>query len=90
MVYLVTWDLNREKPNYADARRKFVAQLEHTKDPGLDSLWFISTMWSAKKVDEFLRQKLYGNDRLIATQLVPGQHQGWLSKATWEWITARL
>ena len=27
-VYLVTWDLNKEKPNYAEARKQFIAHLE--------------------------------------------------------------
>ena len=40
-VYLVTWDLNREKPNYSEQRQKLIAQLgryQHIKDPGLDSV----------------------------------------------------
>lgn len=93
MVYLVTWDLNREKPNYTQARREFIAhleQFEHKKDPGLDSVWFISTSRSEDAVDEFLRRKLDTNDRLIVTRLVTGQYQGWLSKATWEWIDPRV
>ncbi len=27
-VYVVTWDLNREKPNYSEARRAFLTKLE--------------------------------------------------------------
>jgi hypothetical protein len=27
-VYLVTWDLNKEKPNYGEARKQFIAQLD--------------------------------------------------------------
>jgi hypothetical protein len=39
-VYLVTWDLNREKPNYSEMRQRPINQLsryERIKDPGLDS-----------------------------------------------------
>lgn len=92
-VYMVTWDLNREKPNYAQARAAFVAHLqtfEHVKDQGLDSVWFVSTTSSANQVDEHLRQRLDENDRLIVVQLQRGNHQGWLSRAVWDWINARL
>lgn len=36
-VYLVTWDLNKEKPNYAEARKQFIAHVEryeNKKDAG--------------------------------------------------------
>jgi hypothetical protein len=91
-VHLVTWDLNREKPHYAQARATFIAQLgkfEHMKDPGLDSVWFVSTPWSAEQVSDFLRKALDDNDRIIVTQLHSGSHQGWLAKAVWDWIDAR-
>lgn len=92
-VYLVTWDLNKEKPNYGQARQNLISYLEryeHIKDPGLDSVWFISTTWSADQVDADVRTKLDDNDRLVVTQLVSGQHNGWLSKGIWTWINARL
>lgn len=92
-VYLVTWDLNREKPNYAQARSAFVKHLEaydNTRDGGLDSVRFISTANSADQVDSYLRQKLDGNDRLFVTKLVRGGYQGWLSKDVWDWINQRL
>jgi hypothetical protein len=91
-VYLVTWELNSEKPNYAQARQNLVAHLQryqHIRDPRLDSAWFISTDWSAEKVDADVRTKMDDNDRLIVTKLVTGQHHGWLGKDIWEWISAR-
>lgn len=92
-VYLVSWDLNRERPNYAQGRAAFVKHLEayeNTRDGGLDSVRFISTASSADQVDNYLRQKLDDNDRLMVTQLVRGGHQGWLEKAVWDWINLRL
>jgi hypothetical protein len=92
-VYLVTWDLNKEKPNYTQARQNLISHLaryQHMKDPGLDSVWFISIDWSADQVDADVRTKMDGNDRLVVTKLVSGQHQGWLDKKSWEWINARL
>jgi hypothetical protein len=92
-VYLVTWDLNKEKPNYAQARHELIAHLtryQHIKDSGLDSVWFLSTDWSADQVDADVRTKMDRNDRLVVTKLVSGQHQGWLSRNIWDWINPRL
>jgi len=92
-VYLVTWDLNQEKPNYAEARKQFLAHLEryeNKNDPGLDSVRFVSTNSSADQISTDLRTKLDNNDRLVVTKLVAGNHQGWLSKDVWDWISARL
>lgn len=92
-VYLVTWDLNKEKPNYATARSAFITHLQryqHIKDPGLDSVWFIESNTTADQIDTDLRKKLDDNDRIIVTKLISGGHQGWLSQAVWNWINARL
>ena len=89
-VYVVTWDLNKEKPNYSQARTAFVKHIEayeNKKDPGLDSVRFISTANTANEIDAYLRQKLDNNDRLFISKLNSGQHQGWLNKDVWEWIT---
>lgn len=92
-VYLVTWDLNKEKPNYAQARENLITHLsryQHIKDRGLDSVWFISTDSSADQVDADVRTRMDNNDRLVVTKLVRGQHQGWLGQDIWDWINARL
>lgn len=92
-VFLVTWDLNREKSNYNQARATFIAHLEryeNTRDPGLDSVRFIATSLTATQIDADLRTKLDTNDRLFVTKLVSGNHQGWLAKNVWDWINARL
>lgn len=92
-VFVVTWNLNKERSNYSAARTAFIAQLENYKnksDSGLESVRFIETTHSADQVDSFLRQKMDQNDRLLVSKMNHGQHQGWLSKEVWEWINARL
>jgi hypothetical protein len=92
-VYVVTWNLNKEKSNYSAARTAFIQQLEsytNKADSGLESVRFISTNQSADQVDAHLRKKLDANDRLLVSKMNNGEHQGWLSKDTWEWINARL
>lgn len=93
-VYLVTWDLNRERPNYAKARDAFIALLdkfETRKDSGLDSVRFVSTSWDATKIKEYLRKAQDDNDTLFVTRLHKGsaERNGWLNKATWDWIRVR-
>ena len=92
-VYLVTWDLNKERSGYAQARANLIARLsqyEHIKDPGLDSVWFVSTDWSADQIDTDLRRHMDSNDRIIVTKLVSGGHQGWLDQKVWDWINTKL
>lgn len=92
-VYLVTWDLNKEKPNYSVARTRFLSKLEayeNKSDSGLDSVRFISTNHNADQISDDLRQALDDNDRLFITKLISGNHQGWLKKDVWEWINSRL
>lgn len=92
-VYVVTWNLNKEKPNYSRAREAFVAQVntfENVADSGLETVRFLSTSWSAHQISDDLRTKLDSNDRLFVSKLSSSTHQGWLDKATWDWINARM
>jgi len=71
-VFVVTWNLNKEKSNYNNARTEFIQQLErydNKQDSGLESVRFISTGSTADQVDAFLRRKLDTNDRLFVSQL---------------------
>lgn len=92
-VYVITWNLNKERQNYDTARRAFIQHLErydNTKDSGLESVRWISTSSTAEQVQNDLQTKLDANDRLFVSKLTSGNHQGWLSKQVWEWINARL
>ncbi len=92
-VYLVTWELNKEKPNYATARAQLLSRLndyDGVKDQGLDTVRFVSTNWSADEVSADLRKKMDNNDRLMVTKLIVGNHQGWLSQEVWDWINSHL
>lgn len=92
-VFLVTWDLNKQKSNYNQARQNLIdhlARYNHVKDPGLDSVWFIESAATADAVSADVRTKMDDKDRVIVTKLVRDQHQGWLDKDVWDWINARL
>lgn len=92
-VFVVTWNLNKERSNYDQARKDFLAHLEkyeNKKDAGLETVRWISTTSSADQIDSRLREKLDANDRLFVSKLNKGEHQGWLSKDVWDWINSRL
>ena len=92
-VYVVTWNLNKERGNYDAARREFLKHLErydNKKDSGLESVRWISTTRSVNDLEADLRTKLDTNDRIFVSQVTNGNHQGWLDKQVWDWINARL
>lgn len=92
-VFVVTWNLNRERSNYASARAEFIKHLErypNIADPGLESVRWIESNSSAELVCNDLRTKLDANDRIFISKLNGGGHQGWLKETVWTWINARL
>lgn len=92
-VYMVTWNLNQERQNYAAARASFIAQVEsyeHTRDHGLETVRFISTTSTLAQISDYLRLKLDTNDRLFVTRVRSGERDGWLAQNVWTWINARL
>lgn len=92
-VYLVTWDLNKEKSGYANARTQLLSRLdkyESIKDSSLDSVRFVSTSWNVQQVVNDLLQYIDKNDSLFITKLEVDNYTGWLNKNTWDWIRVRL
>lgn len=92
-VYLVTWDLNKERQNYTVVRDQFLARLnryENIKDPGLDSVCFVSSNLTSYQISDDLRLAMDQNDRIIVTRLISGNYQGWLGENIWIWINQRL
>lgn len=91
-VYVVTWNINKEKANYDTARGAFIAGLEeyeNKKDAGLESVRFISTDQTAYQIHEHLAQQLDADDRIFIVEAVKGRRQGRLGRSVWDWIKAR-
>lgn len=95
-VYLVTWDLNNERPNYSQARARFLEgfkELDWTYDSKLDSVRFVSTTKTAQELHDHLRGYMDVTDRIIIVRInndATSGHQGSLSTSVWDWINARL
>jgi predicted DNA-binding transcriptional regulator AlpA len=92
-VYVVTWNLNKERVNYDAARRQFIQHLERypsAKDAGLESVRWVQSSGSAQQLSDDLRHKLDNNDRIFVSELIAGQFAGWLDKDVGNWINSRL
>lgn len=92
-VFVVTWNLNKERTNYSSARNEFIKHLErydNIGDPGLESVRFISTGSTAAQISTYLRQKLDNNDNIFVSKINRYEKQGWLKKNVWDWINIRI
>lgn len=72
-VYVVTWNLNQERSNYAFARQQFITHLDRyqsIKDLGLESVRWVSTGWTSQEVRKDLQLKLDKNDRVLCRRLI--------------------
>lgn len=86
MVYMVTYDLNKEGQNYEDV-------IQAIKDASTGvwcSYWkssylIKSNLTSADKVAEKIQPHLDSNDSLLVIE-VKNNKQGWLSKKQWDYI----
>ncbi|CAD0319751.1 hypothetical protein [Xanthomonas hortorum] len=91
-VYVVTWNLNKERSNYDAARRQFIEHLErhpNVQNRGLESVRWVESTGSAVALRDDLRQKLDDNDRIFVSKLNADQNDGWLNENVWDWINRR-
>jgi hypothetical protein len=92
-VYLVTWNINNARTNYAAARAAFVAELdtyETIRDTGLETVRWVATNASATELNDRLKTKLDTNDRLFITQVMGSNMNGLVESDIWDWIYARV
>ena len=89
MVYLITYDLNAPGKNYT-ALYNALKTYDYIRDPGLDSVWFVSTSRSAGEVYDHLRDYIDRSDKIIISEVHADTYEGWLHKDVWTWINSRL
>ncbi|GJE67399.1 hypothetical protein LNAOJCKE_4630 [Methylorubrum aminovorans] len=92
-VYIVTWNFNKEKPNYAKARADFLKVLDGyatIRDRDLESVRFFSTSQTAQQLANSLHTPLDNNDALFVSWLRPSEYSGWLHSDIWKWIEPKL
>jgi CRISPR/Cas system-associated endoribonuclease Cas2 len=89
MVYLITYDLNKSGQNY-QVLYDLLEKYDYIRDPGLDSVWFISTTKTAEKLAEHIQNVLDENDRIFVTKLNSFEYNGWMHEDIWKWIKIKL
>lgn len=92
-VFVVTWNLNKERANYAHARAEFIKHLDrytNVGEGGLETVRWVQSNATAQQISDDLRTKLDDNDRIFVSKLAAGTHAGWLNKTTWDWITPKV
>lgn len=92
-VYLVTWKLKRERPNYDEALAGFIERLEqyqYIHDEEFESVYFVSTPLAAGQVNADLHTGLENDDKVIVARVQEGSYCGWLPQPVWDWIEERL
>ena len=91
-IYIIIYDLRNPGKDYNalyDAIKGLSPDWQHP----LESTWFISLtgVSSAQAIFDRLRTCIDDNDNLfIVNMSKPADHQGWLPKSFWQWITTNL
>jgi hypothetical protein len=87
MVLIITYALNSKQKDYAplfDAIKNNAGQWWHF----MDSTWIVNTVYSANEFAQFLYPHIVNTDHLLVARL-QGEHQGWLPKEAWDWLSSK-
>lgn len=90
MIFLISYDLNgHERPSsYAEVEKMIKDQSASWAKP-LYSQWFVDTGDSAVVWQNRMKAVTDSNDRWFISQ-VTSNHQGWLNKEVFDWLSARV
>lgn len=92
-VFVVTWNINKERSSYALARQQFLSSFEKYEtiyDSALETVRWVSTNITAQQLETDLQRTLDQNDRIFVSQVFGGTYYGWLPNEIWNWIQARI
>lgn len=90
MVYMITYDLNKEGQNYTKVIEAIKEASDGTWCHYWDSAFLIrSNYQSANDVFEKVKPYLDGNDRFFVVE-AKKNYQGWLSKDQWKHIDENI
>lgn len=93
MVYLVTWEFNKKRLTYPAKRARLNAAFKNLtwiKDPGLDSVVFVSYLGNSTQLYNYLIPCFDRFDRLVVSKITATQATTLLLAKAQAWINARL
>ena len=83
MIYLITYDLNREGQDYQELYDSIESYREYIHP--LDSTWFIHTDSSVNEVSGYLESLIDKNDYIFVCEVTENRF-GWMKKSFWKWL----
>jgi hypothetical protein len=83
MLYLISYDLNKEGKDYAKLYEAIKSNSGWIS--ALKSAWIIYTKETVEQVYNKMRPTIDDDDYLFVSELNTNR-QGWLRKDVWEWI----
>lgn len=87
MVYLITYDLNKPRQNYAglyEAIKELGAWWHY-----LDSTWIVDTSLNSSQIYDRIHPTMDSNDYLLIIR-VTRDYKGWLKQEAWDWLNSHL
>lgn len=87
MVYLITYDLNKDGQDYPELY-KTIEELGDNIHP-MDSAWFVESDNTAEEINKVLCNIIDGNDLLFVTKS-QSDYAGQLKDADVDWIKKKL
>lgn len=88
MVYLITYNLNKEGQDY-EALYKAIRDISPAWCRFMKSAWFVDTPKSEEQIRDYLLTVMDKNDLLFITK-VSKQYKGWLTDDVWDWLKDRI
>lgn len=88
MVYQISYDLRGPEADYDDLYNIINSQGDVLRILG--STWLIESCKTAEQITDEISVKIKKGDRFFISQINLGQYNGWHSRSTWDWISARL
>ncbi len=83
MLYLVTYDLNKEDKDYDGVTKTLESYPTHNHCQ--KSVWLIATKETANQISAKVQPHIDKDDRLIVVKW-GDDHQGWMPENVWNWI----
>lgn len=86
--YIISYDLKTPGRDYS----ALYAAIKNNRDwqHPLESTWLVYTREDATDIYDALKPTMDNNDLIFISELRIENRQGWMSKACWEWINAKL
>lgn len=94
VIYLVAWECpgaQRALPVLGDSVAGIIEQrYDARQEPGLENVRFVFTADSGAEIVAHIRAEIGDAVRVLVSQVELAGLEGFLSKATWRWIDARI